>query len=187
MNNSATLETLAEVEVGDSSRNASRVLSHAKGVPYYVKALAMGLPAFCFGLTIRGWIDFLSHIPAGRADFRHLYATAFMVRTGHRHEIYNYAAQKFWQDHLTRPANLALPFNHLAYESLIFIPFSYLSYAKAYLFWLGINAVLVTICFLRLRCELEPLKAAWRWLPRAVFIGFIPLSAAMEQGQDSIL
>jgi hypothetical protein len=188
MNDDSSLpEALAEVPSCDRARSAACDVSRPASVPYYVKALAMGLPALCFGLTIRGWIDFLSHIPKGYADFRHLYATAYMVRTGHASEIYIYAAQKLFQDRLTSPANLALPFNHLAYESLIFLPFSYLSYTHAYLFWLSLNLLMLVVCFFALRSRIEPLKAAWRWLPLALFLGFIPLSAALEQGQDSIV
>jgi len=189
MNDPTALDTTGSLGCGDCSGDAGGDVHRSRqvSVPYYVKALAMALPAFCFGLTLRGWIDFLSHIPSGRTDFRHLYATAYMVRTGHGSEIYSYLAQKLFQNRLISPANLALPFNHLAYESLIFLPFSYLSYTHAYLLWLGLNLLMLGICFFLLRSDLEPLRSAWLWLPIAAFVGFIPLSAAMEQGQDSIL
>jgi len=83
MNDPTALDTTGSLGCGDCSGDAGGDVHRSRqvSVPYYVKALAMALPAFCFGLTLRGWIDFLSHIPSGRTDFRHLYATAYMVRT----------------------------------------------------------------------------------------------------------
>jgi hypothetical protein len=48
-------------------------------------------------------------ILSGHADFRNLYAAGYMVRVGHGHEIYNYAAQKTFQDALVSREEVAIP------------------------------------------------------------------------------
>src|SRR5713226_405843 len=89
---------------------------------HWVKPLAMGLPAVMLGLQISGWIFFLPGAIQGHSDFRHLYTAGYMVRTGHRGELYDYGVEQRFQDDLVSREAVALPFNHLAYESLIFIP-----------------------------------------------------------------
>src|SRR4051812_23472750 len=73
------------------------------GAPYYVKAVAMALPAMMLGWQISGWIFFLPSAIQGRADFRQLYTAGYMVRTGHATELYDYAAQMRFQDTLASP------------------------------------------------------------------------------------
>jgi len=68
----------------------------------------------------------------GRADFRQVYTAGYLVRTGHRRELYDNAAQKCFQDDLGSPMYLQeagtlkpvmLPFNRPAYQELLFAPF----------------------------------------------------------------
>src|SRR5438552_11175543 len=99
-----------ELEIAD--RQSSPINSD---VPYYVKALAMGLPAICFGLIVQSWLDLPRMVGEGYIDFRHLYAAGYMVRNGEASHLYDYAAQKFFQDMLVSKFLLPLPFNHLAY------------------------------------------------------------------------
>jgi len=70
MNDPTALETVGSLGCGDCSRDAGGDEGSCDGPS-----------CLLFGLTLRGWIDFLSQIPSGRTDFRHLYATAYMVRT----------------------------------------------------------------------------------------------------------
>src|SRR6266849_9024976 len=109
----------------------------AREVPYYVRALAMALPAVMLGLQIAGWIFFLPGAMQGHCDFRHLYAAGYMVRTGHRGELYDYNVEQRFQDNLVSREAIALPFNHLAYEALLFVPYSYLSYRFGYFLFLA--------------------------------------------------
>src|SRR5256885_10205153 len=99
--------------------------------PYYVKALALGIPAILLGLQLSGWLFFIPAIRDGHSDFRHLYTAGYMVRTGHSRDLYDYQAQMKFQDALVSRAQIALPFNHLAYEALLFVPFSFVSYRAA--------------------------------------------------------
>src|SRR6202158_2761524 len=155
--------------------------------PYYVKALAMALPAAMLGWQISGWIFFLPAAMQGRADFRQLYTAGYMVRTGHSRELYDYAAQKSFQDATVSREQVALPFIRPAYQALLFAPFSFISYRTAYFFFLAVNLALLSASFLMLRPRLSNLGAVWNLLPLAMFISFIPTGVALMQGQDSVL
>jgi hypothetical protein len=156
-------------------------------VPYYVKALALGLPAYLIGVHLWTWVFMLPVFLGGRADFRQLYVGGYMLRSGHAHELYEYTAQKHFQDQLVSTAQIALPVNHLAYEELFFAPFSLMRYRTAYFAFLGFNTVLLAIAFRLLRPYMKNLGGIFHWLPAALFVGFLPVAAALMQGQDSIL
>jgi hypothetical protein len=161
--------------------------SPAQYPPYYVKALAMAIPAIMLGFQISGWIFFLPGVMQGHCDFRHLYTAGYMVRTGHRGELYDYAAEKKFQDALVSPESIALPFNHLAYEALLFVPYSLLPYRSAYFVFLATNVV-VLMAVLRLMLPwMRSIHDLLAWLPAALFVTFLPVAAALMQGQDSIL
>jgi hypothetical protein len=155
--------------------------------PYYVKGLALGIPALLLGLQISGWIFFIPVITHGHFDFRQLYTGGYMLRSRHARELYDYDAQKTFQDALISREQIALPFNHLAYEALLFAPFSLLPFRTAYSAFLALNLALLTLSFRLLRPRMGNLARVWRWLPVAMFLGFLPLAAALMQGQDSIL
>jgi hypothetical protein len=156
-------------------------------VPYYVRALAMGLPAICFGLTLQPWLNLKRLVQGGGGDLRHLYTAAYMLRTGNGRALYSYAAQKTFQDLVVSPRPIPLPFNHPAYEALIFVPLSYLSYEFAFAAWFAINMALICACICALKFTFANLQVVWPGLPFVMFVGFIPLSVALMQGQDSIL
>ena len=154
--------------------------------PYYVKALALGIPAILLGLQLSGWIGFAPMIRDGHADFRNLYTAGYMVRSGHRHELYNYQAQKIYQDAVVSKEQIAIPFIRPAYQALLFAPLSLLPFRWAYLAFLAVNLGAVAFCFRLLRPYMRNLAHAWLGLPPAMFL-FIPIAAALMQGQDSIL
>jgi len=160
---------------------------HGREFPYYIKALAMGLPAVMLGLQISGWIFFLHGAMQGHADFRQLYAAGYMVRSGHASELFDYAAQKHFQDTLASPEQIALPFIRPAYQALLFAPLSLFPYRVAYFLFLAINAGLLALSYRFLRPWMSNLVEVWEWLPIALLISFLPVGAALMQGQDSIL
>jgi len=170
-----------------SSHSQSVVADSPYDAPYYVKALAMALPAIMLGWQISGWIFFLPAAMHGRADFRQLYAAGYMIRTGHSGELYDFAAQQRFQDAVVSPQPAALPFIRPAYQALLFYPFSLVSYKIAYSLFLALNLVLLGVSFRMLRPRLLILAALWKPLPLAMFISFIPTGVALMQGQDSIL
>jgi hypothetical protein len=122
---------------------------------------------------------------SGRADFRQLYAPGYMVRTGHGREIYDYDAARRYQNAVVSPEDVALPFNHLAYEVLLAAPLSLLSFRQAYLAVLVVNLLLLFLCARLLRecCTGEETK----WIAPALVACFLPVAIALVQGQDSIL
>jgi hypothetical protein len=156
-------------------------------VPYYVRGLTMGLPAITFGLTLQSWLHLPALIRTGFIDFRHLYTAGFMIRTGQAAQLYDPAAQRCWQTRLVGPLPHLLPFNHPAYEALLWVPLSFLDFRSAFLAFFVLNLVLLTICFWVLRPYMNQLAGVWRWAPLAVFVGYVPLAAALMQGQDSIM
>jgi len=180
------------------TENAARSTTHTAmhEAPYYVKALAMALPAIMLGWQISGWIFFLPSALQGRADFRQLYTAGYMVRIGHARELYDYDAQKRFQDAVASPMFLsemgtlkpiALPFIRPAYQALLFYPFSFFSYRAAYFLFLTLNLGLLGAAFLMLRPRLTTLTEVWNLLPLAMFVSFIPTGVALMQGQDSVL
>jgi hypothetical protein len=102
-------------------------------VPHYVRSLALGVPAILLGIQLSGWIGFIPVVTDGHFDFRQLYTAGYMVRSGHASELYVYDAQKAFQDTLISREQIALPFNHLAYEALLYAPFSLLFMAEGVL------------------------------------------------------
>jgi Glycosyltransferase family 87 len=123
----------------------------------------------------------------GRTDFRHLYIAGYMVRSGNAHQLFDYDAGGQFQNTLVSSSVWTLPFNHLAYEALFFAPFSLLPFRSAYLGFFCLNLVLLFICYRLLRSYLVGMAQIWPWLPRALFTCFLPVTAALIQGQDSII
>lgn len=122
---------------------------------------------------------------AGYADFSRLYTSGYLVRAGYRHQLYDSPIRYQFENQLT--PGLALPFDHPAFEALLFAPFSYLSYRAAYLAFLAFNVGLLAIAFWLLKPWMENLRRIYPWLPVALFLAFLPVCAALIQGQDSIL
>ena len=123
----------------------------------------------------------------GHVDFRQLYTAGYMVRSGHERQLYDFDATEKFQNQVVSPAEGALPFNHLAYESLLFAPFSFLKYRTAYVAFFLLNLALLLTAFRTLRPYLSPLEEVWTFLPAAAFACFLPVALALTQGQDSIL
>jgi len=156
-------------------------------VPYYVKGLALGVPIFLAAIHFWTWVLFApTTVRAGRVDFRQSYAAAYMLRTGHQKELYDYFAQKKAQDAVVSPALVPLPFVAPAYEALLLEPLSFFKFRTAYCLFVFVSVLGVGACFLVLRRWMTSIALLYWWLPVALFIGFLPLAAAMVQGQDSV-
>ncbi len=155
--------------------------------PYYVKALALGIPAILVGLQFSGWVFIFPAIVHGHSDFRQLYTAGYMLRTGYRHSLYDYDAQIAFQNSVVGPEAIALPFNHLAYEALLFVPFSALPYRVAFFAFLLTNLLLLWVSYKLLRPQLGRLASIFKWLPAVMLISFLPVGATLMQGQDSIV
>lgn len=110
-----------------------------------------------------------------------------MVRTGHGAELYDYTATEKLQNKLVGPANGALPFDHLAYEALLYVPFSFLGYRSAYAVFLFTNLVVLVTCTRMLWAYFSPLGDLWSLLPGAIVLCFLPVVIALIEGQDSLI
>jgi Glycosyltransferase family 87 len=123
----------------------------------------------------------------GRADFRHLYTAGYMVRTGHGNELYDFDANLRFQNQLVSRQDVALTFNHLAFEALLYVPLSILRFRSAYLVFLALNLALIFIIAQIAAPYLGHLRQEWQLLPVAVFVCFLPTAITLIQGQDSII
>jgi hypothetical protein len=124
----------------------------------------------------------------GRADFRQFYTAGYMVRSGHAAEIYDYDSTAKFQSEVVSPGgSVALPFNHLAYEALLFAPLSFVSFRVAYIFFFAVNLSLLSASFFMLRRYGPSLRAVWSKAPIMIFAGFLPVGTALRQGQDSLI
>lgn len=163
------------------------VSSPTRQLPYYVKALAMAIPALMLGFQISGWIFFAASIRDGHPDFRANYTAGYLVRTGHARDVYTYDVIKKVQDAIISREVVGMPFIHPAYEALLFAPYSLLGFHAAYFAFLGTNLLILFLCFRALGPKLGGLAQTWPLLPAAVLITFLPVAAALMQEQDSIL
>src|SRR5437867_3980456 len=153
----------------------------------YLRDFLLGILPIMFGAQLFGWIVFFPQALHGNSDFRQLYTAAYMIRTGRGHQLYDYQAQKQFQDALVSREELALPFIRPAYQAVAMVPFSLFRYRTAYLLFLALNLGLVALCFSLLKPHMRNLSAAWRCLPPAMLFTFLPVNVALMQGQDSIL
>ncbi len=147
--------------------------------------MALGIPAYLIGVHLWTWVFTVHIFLAGYADFSRLYTAGYMVRTGYASQLYDGPLRYYLQNKLT-PGE-ALPFDHPAFEALLFAPFSLLSYRAAYLAFLAFNVGLLGLAFWLLRPWMKNLGSIYWWLPAAMFLAFLPICAALIQGQDSIL
>ena len=183
---------MADVSIKPENLQAPRAPHFSKEassrIPYYVKGLALGVPIYFVAIHLWAWVLIAPHFYR-RADFRQLYAGAYMMRTGLRHELYNFEAQKFVEDRMVspEPVHLELPFVSPAYHALWLAPLTLLPYKAAYISFLVINLILLSTCLALLWSETRNLARIYEWLPFALLIGFYPISWAFIQGQDSIL
>jgi len=146
-----------------------------------------GIAPLLIGVQLLAWIFFLPQSLHGHTSFRQLYTAGYMVRTGHAHELYDYSAQKFFQDQLVSREAVLMPFIRPPFDALVFVPFSFLSYSSAYVAFLILSVGLLAVSVRLLRPWTENLRASHKWLPIAIFASFVPVASALMLGQDSIL
>jgi hypothetical protein len=155
----------------------------SKSITHFV---AFGL-AFLLFIQVFVLIGGLRQLRERRYDFRHLYAAGYMVRTGHGTEVYDYVQTKNFQDEVVGKIPENFPFNHLAFEALVFVPFSFLSCQVAYAAMGLLNVTVLVFTFRAIKSRMEPLKSVWTFLPIAAFLSFLPFGRTLLQGQDSIV
>lgn len=151
------------------------------------RELLLGLMPLLIGFQIIAGIIYLPISLHGLADFRTLYASAYMTRTHHGHEIYDITKLLQFKEKLAplgRP--FPQPMDHPAYENIFFLPLSYLPYRTAFLAFVCVNVVVLGLCSWLLQPTLRILSLRWRLFPILLFISFFPVTRAITQGQDSV-
>lgn len=148
----------------------------------------IGLLPLLIGTNILAWLFYVPVTMHGVADFRTLYASGYLLRTGHSGEIYNDSELEKVKEKLAPLGwSFPLPMDHLAYESVLFAPLSFLSYRKALTVFIVLNLGMVWLCYRLLKpCFLE-LNSRWRFLPVLLFAAFFPITRTIVQGQDSVI
>jgi len=152
-----------------------------------IRPFVIAFAFLLFFLSVSGVFLGIPIALSGKADFRQLYTAGYMVRTGHRSQLYDYEQAGEFQSRVVSPAVGALPFNHLAYESLLYAPLSFLRYRAAYVLFFAFNLTVLAGSFWMLRPYVTPLRDLWTFLPIAIFACFLPITLALLQGQDSII
>jgi hypothetical protein len=93
----------------------------------YARPFAIGATLLSLFFSACGLILTAPPVFHGFGDFRQLYAAGDMVRTGQAAQLHDFAASETVQDQVVGPADGALPFNHLAVESLLYAPLTFRS------------------------------------------------------------
>ncbi len=112
-----------------------------------------------------------------------------MMRSGQRHTLYHFDAQQQAQTRLYSNTGYMslLPFNHPAFELLMYWPISGCSYRTAIGLWAALNIMLVLLIAWLLAPSLPILQQVTR-IPLALFaFAFYPVVYVLGEGQDSIV
>ena len=156
-------------------------------VPYYIKACALGIPAYLIGVHLWTWIFFGSAFLHGAADFRSMYSAAWAVRLGQASRLYDLYLARQLQDTYVGTISITLPYMHPPFEAVLLEPLTHLSYLHAYLLVLFLNMSLLALTLWMMRGWIQNLSRIYSWLPGALFLAFLPVAAALIQGQDSLV
>lgn len=150
--------------------------------------LALGLTPFLLVIQAVIWFFYLPLGPRGLADFRSFYTGAYMIRTGHAGELYDFETQmRFHRLLLPEAALTSVTMNHPAFEELIFLPLSLLQYRTAFWVFFAVNLVVLVVSLRLLWPYLQELTRRWFFFPILLCAEFFPISRTLSQGQDSIL
>ena len=133
-------------------------------------------------------IYYWTHGPAV-ADLRIFLTGVEMVRSGQGDQLYSFDAQEKTQVRLFPEVKRAglLPFNHLAFELLLYWVISGLPYRAALIAWACVNLILVFAMAHLLRPNTQAIRDATGIPVIFYFIGFYPLLYVLGEGQDSII
>ena len=146
--------------------------------------------ALIFVLLI--WANFQHIVPLmttfglrGAADFSIFYVGSRIVQHGLGQRLYDLALQAQFHSPFYRLK--PLPFNHPAYELLLFRPLASLPFDTAMWIWDAINVALLALWAALLSPRLDRdagFSALWLFFAA---MAFFPIAAVFMQGQDSIL
>ncbi|HWY22005.1 MAG TPA: glycosyltransferase family 87 protein [Candidatus Acidoferrum sp.] len=140
------------------------------------------------GFEIFVWVVYIPIGLSGFADFRTLYASGYMVRTHHGHDIYDTEKLMSLKEQLAPIGHIFnQPMDHPAYEALLFFPLSLLPYRAAFVAFIVFNLAAVVVCVRLLKSNFAVLSESWSLFPAFLFAVFFPITRTIVEGQDSIL
>lgn len=125
------------------------------------------------------------NIAAAHGDFIIFYTGSQILLDGKAENLYDLNVQKEYQRYFKvsiRPD--PLPYNHPAYELLLFLPLARLPYTSAFIVWGIVNILLVVGIVWLLSATINKEN---RKLAMLLCAGFFPVTATLWHGQDSIL
>jgi hypothetical protein len=123
------------------------------------------------------------------SDLRIFMTGVEMMRSGDGHRLYQFDAQQAVQNRLypqTKVAGL-LPFNHLAYELLMYWPLAGFSYRTALIVWAAINLGVLLLVAGLLRPYTRKLHEATGVPLELWLLAFFPVLYVLGEGQDSLI
>ena len=143
------------------------------------RELLVALLPFLLGIDLIFWVVFIPVGLRGDADFAMFYTAGSMVRSGFASQLYDYEVETRFQQELV--SQTPAPYTHLPYEAAALAPLCVLDYRAAYWTFLGLNVLFAGLAILLLGYNVNG------WLFIAVLAAFFPVSAAIADGQDSIV
>ncbi len=129
-------------------------------------------------------------VQQGYPDFTIFYTAGKILREGLSRNLYDGTLQYKVQQTFASGVRIRkgpLPYNHPAFEALIFEPLAGLDYPAAYLAWGAINLAILGFLPFLLRRHIPILAECSPFLWLLVLLGFFPVLVALLQGQDVIL
>jgi hypothetical protein len=151
-------------------------------------ALTFVAAAALLFLCVLNWLTVLPLLrsrPPGAQDFSIFYIGSRIVLDGDSSHLYDLYVQARY--HTSVYQSQPLPFNHPAYELILFLPLAAMSFYRAYLFWVALNVILAAFLSVLLSRHLSVFpKPASLWTFALAMASF-PLVWTLCQGQDSIL
>ena len=148
--------------------------------------------AFLAAMTFCNLVMPIQEIPSlqnGFQDFTIYYMAGLLVRSGHAADLYNLATQ--YRTQLTFahvPIRQGpLPYNHPAFEAILFVPFTLLGYWPAYILWTAFNLIMLAVSVILLRRQFPQLAAVSPLVLSLGATAFFPVALGIFQGQDVML
>jgi hypothetical protein len=158
----------------------------------FVKKRKFLIVAFLAATTFCNLVMPMQSIPSLQnafQDFTIYYMAGLLVRSGHASDLYNLATQ--YRTQLTFahvPIRQGpLPYNHPAFEALLFVPFTLLGYFPAYILWTALNLIMLAASVVLLRRQFSQLAAVSPLVLGLGATAFFPVALGIFQGQDVML
>src|SRR5262245_35423824 len=161
------------------------------GPPFLWRCLHSVL-GLLFVLFLIGGISWFhtEKVLSGNADFAMFYTGIHLVKKYPASQLYNLEIQTRVQREILGGALLAqglLPYNHPPFEVLPLLPLGLLSYANAFLVWLGVNVCSIFCWPWITAAKIPPVLSRLKKTLVLGALSFYPFYVCLIQGQDSLL